>query len=91
MDTFVKNRCPFYGMPERDMPGDGVVTGYGQIDGRLVFAFAQDFTVGGGSLGEYHGEKIVKVQGMALKMGAPFVGLQDSGGARIEEGVAPLS
>ena len=91
MDTFVKNRCPFYGMPEKDMPGDGVVTGYGQIDGRLVFAFAQDFTVGGGSLGEYHGEKIVKVQGMALKMGAPFVGLQDSGGARIEEGVAPLS
>ena len=78
-------------MPEKDMPSDGVVTGYGQIDGRLVFAFAQDFTVGGGALGEYHAEKIVKVQGMALKMGAPIVGLQDSGGARIEEGVAALS
>ncbi|MGN0702194.1 MAG: acyl-CoA carboxylase subunit beta [Lentihominibacter sp.] len=91
IDTFVKSRCPFYGMPEKDMPSDGVVTGYGQIDGRLVFAFAQDFTVGGGALGEYHAEKIVKVQGMALKMGAPIVGLQDSGGARIEEGVAALS
>ena len=84
IDTFVKSRCPFYGMPEKDMPSDGVVTGYGQIDGRLVFAFAQNFTVGGGALGEYHAEKIVKVQGMALKMGAPIVGLQDSGGARIE-------
>lgn len=91
IDTFVKHRCHFYGMDEKDMPTDGVVTGYGQIDGRLVFAFAQDFTVSGGSLGEYHAEKIVKVQGMALKMGAPIVGLQDSGGARVEEGVAALS
>ena len=62
-----------------------------KVDGRLVFAFAQDFTVSGGSLGEYHAEKIVKVQNMALKMGAPIVGLQDSGGARVEEGVAALS
>ena len=91
IDTFVTHRCRFYGMPEKELPSDGVVTGYGQIDGRLVFAFAQDFTVSGGSLGEYHAEKIVKVQGMALKMGAPIIGLQDSGGARIEEGVAALS
>ena len=91
VDTFVKHRCHFYGMEEKEMPGDGVVTGYGQIDGRLVFAFAQDFTVSGGSLGEYHAEKIVKVQEMALKMGAPIVGLQDSGGARVEEGVAALN
>lgn len=76
---------------KKELLGDGVVTGYGQVDGRLVFAFAQDFTVSGGSLGEYHAEKIVKVQNMALKMGAPIVGLQDSGGARVEEGVAALS
>lgn len=91
VDTFVKHRCSNFDMAGKDLPGDGVVTGYGQIDGRLVFAFAQDFTVSGGSLGEYHAEKIVKVQGMALKMGAPIVGLQDSGGARVEEGVAALS
>ena len=91
IDVFVKHRCNNFGMEEKDLPGDGVVTGYGQVDGRLVFAFAQDFTVSGGSLGEYHAEKIVKVQGMALKMGAPIVGLQDSGGARVEEGVAALS
>ena len=90
-DTFVKNRCPFYGMPEKDMPGDGVVTGYGQIDGRLVFAFAQDFTVEGGSLGEMHAAKIVKVQRLALKMGAPLVGMNDSGGARIQEAIDALS
>ena len=91
VDVFVKHRCTNFGMEEKDLPGDGVVTGYGQVDGRLVFAFAQDFTVSGGSLGEYHAEKIVKVQNMALKMGAPVVGLQDSGGARVEEGVAALS
>ena len=91
IDTFVKHRCHFYGLDEKELVSDGVVTGYGQIDGRLVFAFAQDFTVSGGSLGEYHAEKIVKVQGMALKMGAPIIGLQDSGGARVEEGVAALS
>lgn len=91
LDVFVKHRCVNFDMAGKDLPGDGVVTGYGQIDGRLVFAFAQDFTVSGGSLGEYHAEKIVKVQNMALKMGAPIVGLQDSGGARVEEGVAALS
>ena len=91
LDVFVKHRCVNFDIAGKDLPGDGVVTGYGQIDGRLVFAFAQDFTVSGGSLGEYHAEKIVKVQNMALKMGAPIVGLQDSGGARVEEGVAALS
>lgn len=91
MDVFVKHRCNNFGMDEKEMPSDGVVTGYGQVEGRLVFAFAQDFTVSGGSLGEYHAEKIVKIQNMALKMGAPVVGLQDSGGARVEEGVAALS
>ena len=66
MDVFVKHRCNNFGMDEKEMPGDGVVTGYGQVEGRLVFAFAQDFTVSGGSLGEYHAEKIVKIQNMAL-------------------------
>ena len=71
--------------------GDGVVTGHGKIDGRLVFAFAQDFTIMGGSLGIVHARKIAKVQEMALKMGAPFIGINDSGGARIQEGIASLS
>lgn len=91
IDTFVSHRCSNFDMPEKKFHGDGVVTGYGTVDGRLVFAFAQDFTVIGGSLGEYHAEKIVKVQGMALKMGAPCIGLNDSGGARVEEGVNALS
>ncbi|HPO04766.1 MAG TPA: acyl-CoA carboxylase subunit beta [Bacillota bacterium] len=91
MDTFVHHRCNNFDMAETKAPGDGVVTGYGTVDGRLVYAFAQDFTVLGGSLGEYHAEKIVKVQKMALKMGAPIVGLNDSGGARIQEGVNSLS
>ena len=91
LDVFVSHRCNNFDMAGKKAPGDGVVTGYGMVDGRLVFAFAQDFTVLGGSLGEYHAEKIVKVQKMALKMGAPIVGLNDSGGARIQEGVASLS
>lgn len=91
IDVFVSHRCTNFGMEKNKAPGDGVVTGYGTVDGRLVFAYAQDFTVLGGSLGEYHAEKIVKVQGMALKMGAPIVGLNDSGGARIQEGVNSLS
>jgi acetyl-CoA carboxylase carboxyltransferase component len=91
MDVFVSHRCNNFDMPNTRAPGDGVVTGYGTVDGRLVFAYAQDFTVLGGSLGEYHAEKIVKVQNMALKMGAPIVGLNDSGGARIQEGVNALS
>ena len=91
IDVFVSHRCNNFDMAGKHAPGDGVVTGYGTVDDRLVFAFAQDFTVLGGSLGEYHAEKIVKVQGMALKMGAPIVGLNDSGGARIQEGVNALS
>ncbi|MHC1722689.1 MAG: acyl-CoA carboxylase subunit beta [Aminipila sp.] len=91
MDVFVSHRCHNFDMVDKKAPGDGVVTGYGMVEGRLVFAYAQDFTVLGGSLGEYHAEKIVKVQNMALKMGAPIVGLNDSGGARIQEGVNALS
>lgn len=90
-DVFVSHRCANFDMAEKKAAGDGVVTGYGTIDGRLVFAFAQDFTVIGGSLGECHAEKIVNVQKMALKTGAPCVGLNDSGGARVEEGVNALS
>jgi len=91
IDTFVSHRCNNFDLADKRFPGDGVVTGYGQVNGRLVFAFAQDFTVLGGSLGEYHAEKIVKVQEMALKMGAPCIGINDSGGARIQEGVNSLS
>lgn len=91
IDVFVSHRCNNFDMAGKKAPGDGVVTGYGTVDSRLVFAYAQDFTVLGGSLGEYHAEKIVKVQNMALKMGAPIVGLNDSGGARIQEGVNSLS
>ncbi len=91
MDVFVSHRCTNFGMADVKAPSDGVVTGYGTVNGRLVYAYAQDFTVLGGSLGEYHAEKIVKAQRMALKMGCPIVGLNDSGGARIQEGVAALS
>jgi len=91
IDAFVCHRSTNFDMAETEAPGDGVVTGYGNVDGRLVFAYAQDFTVLGGSLGEYHAEKIVKIQNNALKMGAPVVGLNDSGGARIQEGVNALS
>ena len=91
IDAFVKHRCSNFEMGGVEAPSDGVVTGYGTVDGRLVFVYAQDFTVLGGSLGEMHAEKIVKVQDMALKMGAPIVGINDSGGARIQEGVDALS
>jgi len=91
IDAFVKHRCTEFGMQDVDAPGEGVVTGYGTVDGRLVYAFAQDFTVVGGSLGEMHAKKICKVMDMALKMGAPLVGMNDSGGARIQEGVDALS
>ena len=91
LDVFVHHRSNNFDMSKTRALGDGVVTGYGNVGGRLVYAFAQDFTVLGGSLGEYHANKIVKVQEMALKMGAPIVGLNDSGGARIQEGVAALS
>ncbi|MBQ6630922.1 MAG: methylmalonyl-CoA carboxyltransferase [Romboutsia sp.] len=91
LDAFVKHRCSNFGMENQEIPGEGVVTGYGKIDGRLVCAFAQDFTVLGGSLGEMHAKKIGKVMDMAIKVGAPVVGLNDSGGARIQEGVDALA
>jgi methylmalonyl-CoA decarboxylase alpha subunit len=91
IDAFVEHRCTNFGMEKNKAPGDGVVTGYGTIDGRLVYIFAQDFTVMGGSLGEMHAAKIVKTQEMALKVGAPLIGINDSGGARIQEGVDALS
>ncbi|HNZ83362.1 MAG TPA: carboxyl transferase domain-containing protein [Sedimentibacter sp.] len=91
MDAYVEHRCTNFGMDKKKMPGDGVVSGYGTIDGRLVYIFAQDFTVIGGSLGEMHAAKIVKTQQMALKVGAPLIGINDSGGARIQEGVDALS
>ena len=89
-DMFVEHRCTDFGMSNESVPGDGVVTGYGMINGRLVFVFSQDFTVFGGSLSEAHAEKICKVMDQAMKVGAPVIGLNDSGGARIQEGVASL-
>ena len=91
LDRFVEHRCLDFGMAEQKVPGDGVVTGYGRIDGRLVYLFAQDFTVFGGSLSETYAEKICKVMDLAMKMGAPIIGLNDSGGARIQEGVLSLA
>jgi propionyl-CoA carboxylase beta chain len=90
-DMFVEHRSTDFGMAEQKIPGDGVVTGYGTVTGRLVFAFSQDFTVFGGALSEAHAEKICKVMDQAMKVGAPVIGLNDSGGARIQEGVASLA
>ena len=91
VDKFVVHRCSDFGMGERKIPGDGVVTGYGKIDGRLIYVFAQDFTVFGGSLSETYAAKICKIMDLAMKMGAPVIGLNDSGGARIQEGVVSLA
>ncbi|MFN2166826.1 MAG: acyl-CoA carboxylase subunit beta, partial [Anaerolineae bacterium] len=90
LDQFVTHRSHDFGLERQRYLGDGVVTGYGTIDGRLVYVFSQDFTVFGGSLSEAHAEKIVKVLDLAMKNGAPVVGLNDSGGARIQEGVVSL-
>jgi propionyl-CoA carboxylase beta chain len=90
VDKFVTHRCADFGMAEQVVPGDGVVCGYGRINGRLAYAFAQDFTVFGGSLSETNAAKIVKIMDLAVKMGAPVIGLNDSGGARIQEGVVSL-
>ena len=90
-DMFVEHRCTEFGMQETSTPGDGVVTGYGTVNGRLVFVFSQDFTVFGGSLSESHANKICKVMDQAMKVGAPVIGLNDSGGARIQEGVDSLA
>jgi propionyl-CoA carboxylase beta chain len=90
LDRFVTHRSTDFGLADLTYPGDGVVTGFGRVDGRLVYAFSQDFTVFGGSLSEAHAEKICKVMDLAVRNGAPVVGLNDSGGARIQEGVASL-
>jgi propionyl-CoA carboxylase beta chain len=90
LDMFVEHDCTEFGMESQRVPGDGVITGSGTINGRLVFLYAQDFTVFGGSLSQRHAQKICKVMDMAMKMGAPVIGLNDSGGARIQEGVASL-
>jgi propionyl-CoA carboxylase beta subunit len=90
-DMFVEHRCTDFGMEDQKVPGDGVVTGHGLINGRHVYVFSQDFTVFGGSLSEPHAEKICKIMDMAMKNGVPVVGLNDSGGARIQEGVASLA
>src|SRR5437667_6247474 len=90
LDRFVTHRATDFGLAEEVYPGDGVVTGYGRIDGRPVYVFSQDFTVFGGSLSETHAQKICKVMDLAMRNGAPVIGLNDSGGARIQEGVASL-
>ncbi|MQM34720.1 MAG: methylmalonyl-CoA carboxyltransferase, partial [Candidatus Accumulibacter phosphatis] len=90
-DMFKEHRCHDFGMADQSVPGDGVVIGCGTINGRLMFVFSQDFTVFGGSLSEAHAEKICKVMDHAIKVGAPVIGLNDSGGARIQEGVASLA
>ncbi len=91
LGRFVTHRSSDFGMADQKIPGDGVVTGYGRVDGRLVYVFAQDFTVFGGSLSGAYSEKIVKVMDLAMRQGAPIVGLNDSGGARIQEGVVSLA
>jgi propionyl-CoA carboxylase beta chain len=90
VDKFVTHRCRDFGMADQVVPGDGVVCGHGRINGRVTYAFAQDFTVFGGSLSETNAAKIVKIMDLAMKMGAPIIGLNDSGGARIQEGVLSL-
>src|SRR5687767_7118950 len=90
IDAFVTHRASEFGLDEERYLGDGVVTGFGRIDGRLVFVYSQDFTVFGGSLSEAHAEKICKVMDLAVENGAPIIGLSDSGGARIQEGVVSL-
>ena len=91
INDLAESRIDDFGLDKKRVPGDGVVTGYGKINGRTVFASSEDFTVIGGSLGEYHSRKIVHIQDMALKMRCPIVTINDSGGARIEEGIDSLS
>ncbi|MCG6925884.1 MAG: acyl-CoA carboxylase subunit beta [Acidobacteria bacterium] len=91
LDQLVEHRCLDFGMADQRIPGDGVVSGYGRVEGRLVYVFAQDFTVFGGSLSETNARKICKIMDLAVEMGAPVIGLNDSGGARIQEGVASLA
>src|SRR5919108_2372555 len=86
-DKLVTHRCNDFGMAEQKIYGDGFITGYGRVEGRLVYVFAQDFTVFGGSLSEANAGKICKIMDLAMRVGAPVIGLNDSGGARIQEGV----
>jgi len=90
LGMFVRHQSHDFGLEENRPYGDGVVTGYGTVDGRLIYVYSQDFTVFGGSLGEAHARKIVKIMNLALENGAPVIGLNDSGGARIQEGVVSL-
>ena len=90
LDKFVTHRATDFGMEKNKILGDGVVTGYGKIDDRLVYVFAQDFTVFGGTLSRANADKVIKIMELAMKMGAPIIGLNDSGGARIQEGVESL-
>ncbi len=90
-DMFVTHRCNDFGMEKQKPAGDGVVTGWGTINGRMIYVFSQDFTVFGGSLSETHAQKICKIMDMAIQNGAPVIGINDSGGARIQEGVASLA
>src|SRR6195256_4324405 len=91
IDKLVEHRCRDFGMDQQNIPGDGVITGFGHINGRGAYVFAQDFTVFGGSMSETNAQKICKVMDLALKTGAPVIGLNDSGGARIQEGVVSLA
>jgi acetyl-CoA carboxylase carboxyltransferase component len=91
LDMFIRHRCIHFDMPETFIPGEGVVTGHGTVNGRLVYAYSQDFTSVAGTLGEMHARKICKVMDLALRTGAPLVGINDSGGARIQEGVDSLA
>src|SRR5579863_5584960 len=91
IDKLVQHRCRDFGMDQQVIPGDGVVTGYGLVNGRPTYVFAQDFTVFGGSMSETNAQKICKVMDLAMKTGAPFIGLNDGGGARIQEGVVSLA
>ena len=91
VDMFVTHRCTNFGMESKEIPADGVVTGYGRVDGRVVFAYAQDFTSRAGSMGEMQAKKVCKVMDLAMKAGAPIIGMNDSGGARIQEGIDALS
>lgn len=90
LDQLKTHRCTEFGMEQTHIPGDGIVIGHGLIDGKIVYAFSQDFTVFGGSLSETHAQKMMKVMNMAMRVGAPVIGLNDSGGARIQEGVDSL-
>ena len=90
IDKFVEHRSNYFGLDEKSFPADGVITGVGKINGKQVAVFSQDFTVQGGSLGEMHAKKIMKIQDLAMKLGIPIIGINDSGGARIQEGVDAL-